>query len=110
MTSRAQKPLVRGRSHSTNFDFFSFAVWTNVKRKDRQTTKQKNQEHRNIAPLSLKLRSYNEDWQKKQILRVQQLILLQLYYFHKSMQLDYPIYKEMHKKISFSPVKKAGNA
>ena len=33
MTSRAQMPLVRGRSHSEKFDFFSFVVLTNVKRK-----------------------------------------------------------------------------
>ena len=33
---------------------------TNVKRKKRQTTKQKNQDHRNIAPLSLQLRSYKK--------------------------------------------------
>ena len=41
-----------------NFDVFSFAVWTNVKRK-RASDDEKNQEHRNIAPLRLQPRSYN---------------------------------------------------
>ena len=43
------------------FDFFSFAVWTNVKQKrasDDET--KKNQDHRNMATLSLQLRSYKK--------------------------------------------------
>ena len=62
MTSRAQIPLVRGRSHSENLTFFSFAVWTNVKRKKSVRQNKKNQEHRNIASLSLQLRSYKKDF------------------------------------------------
>ena len=31
-------------------------------KKERQTTKQENQEHRNTAPLSLQIRSYKKDW------------------------------------------------
>ena len=43
-------------------------MWTNVKRKKsvRRRNKKKNREHRNIAPLSLQLRSYNKlsrNWQ-----------------------------------------------
>ena len=59
MTSRAQMPLVRGRSHSENFIFSQLCCVNKCEtKKERQTTKQK--EHRNIASLSLQLRSYNK--------------------------------------------------
>ena len=59
MTPRAEKPLVRGKSHSENLTFSALLCEKNLKRKKkkRQTTKQKNQEHRSIAPLNLQLRS-----------------------------------------------------
>ena len=40
MTSRAQMPLVRGRSHSENLSF-SALLCEQIKTKERQTTKQK---------------------------------------------------------------------
>ena len=48
MTSRAQMPLVRGRSHSRKFDFFSFAVLTNVKRK--KSVRRRNKKHSRTSP------------------------------------------------------------
>ena len=60
MTSCAQMPLVRGRHHSENLTF-SFAVRTNIKRKRASDDETKNQEHHNIAPLSLQLRSYKKE-------------------------------------------------
>ena len=44
------------------FDFFSVAVWTNVKRKRSvRRRNKKNQEHCNIATLSSQLRSYKKN-------------------------------------------------
>ena len=61
MTSRAQKQLVRGRSHSKNLTFQLRRVnKCNEKRASDHETK-KNQEHSNIDPLSLQLRSYNKE-------------------------------------------------
>ena len=61
MTSRAQMPLVRGRSHSENLTFSALLCeqMSNEKRASDDETK-KNQEHRNIATLSLQLRSYKK--------------------------------------------------
>ena len=58
MTSRAQTPLVIERSHSENSNFSALLCEQMSNEKERQTTKQKSQEHRSIAPLSLQLRSY----------------------------------------------------
>ena len=61
MTSRAQMPLVRGRSHSENLTFSALLCEQikNEKRASDNETK-KNQEHRNITSLSLQLRSYKK--------------------------------------------------
>ena len=61
MTSRAQIPLVKGRSHSENLTFSALLCeqMQNEKRASDDETKKK-QEHRNIATLSLQLRSYNK--------------------------------------------------
>ena len=61
MTSRAQMPLVRRRSHSENLTFSALRCeqMSNEKRASDDETK-KTQEHRNIATLSLQLRSYNK--------------------------------------------------
>ena len=57
MMLRAQMPLVRGRSHSEKLTFSALLVNKCKTKKERQTKQKK--EHRNIAPLSLQLRSYN---------------------------------------------------
>ena len=56
MTSRAQMPLVRGRSHSKNLTFSALLCeqMQNEKKSVRRQYK-KHQEHRNIASLSLHL-------------------------------------------------------
>ena len=65
MTSRAQTPLVRGRSNSEKLTFQLCCVnKCRTKRSVRRRNKKK-QEHRNIAPLRLQLRSYNK--MKKEI-------------------------------------------
>ena len=55
------KALSENKKSFRKFEFFTFAVRTNVKQKERQKTKQKNQEHRKIAPLSIQLRNYNNN-------------------------------------------------
>ena len=53
MTSRAQMPLVRGRSHSKNLTFSALLCEQNVKQnKSVRRRNKKNQEHRNIATLT----------------------------------------------------------
>ena len=55
MTSRAQKPLVRGRSNSEILTSTALLCEQKETERERQTTKK--QGLRNIAPLSLQLRS-----------------------------------------------------
>ena len=70
MTSRAQMPLVRGRSHSENLAFSALLCeqMKNEKRASDETKKK--QEHRNIATLSLQLRSYKKGKNKIGIDRI----------------------------------------
>ena len=56
MTSRVQKLIARGGTHSEN-SIFQFSAW-NLKQEKRVTTLEK-QEHLNIATLSLQLCHYN---------------------------------------------------
>ena len=60
MTSRAQMPLVRGRSHSENLTFSALLCEQMENEKRASDDETKNQEHRNIATLSLQLRSYSQ--------------------------------------------------
>ena len=60
MTSRAQTALKRGRIHLENLTFSALLCKKNAKRKRASDGGTKNQEHRNIAPLSLQLRSYKD--------------------------------------------------
>ena len=66
MTSRAQMPLVRGKSRSENLTFSALLCeqMQNEERASDDETK-KNQDHRNIATLSLQLRSYKKKKREK---------------------------------------------
>ena len=62
--SRAQNSSVRGGSQSENLTF-SALLCEQMSHEERQT-KQKNQRHRNIAPLTLQLRSYKKKGRQKE--------------------------------------------
>ena len=59
MTSSAQMPLVTGGRHSENLTFSALLCeqMENKKKRASDDETKKNQEHRNIATLSLQLRS-----------------------------------------------------
>ena len=52
---------MRNKKSFRKFDLYSFAVLTNVKGKKASDDETKNQDHRNIGPLSLQLRSYRKE-------------------------------------------------